>query len=425
MKKKVILKGPVLSQSGYGEQARFALRALRTREDIFDIYIVPTAWGQTGWVSEVSEERLWVDNKIKETHIYINSGGKFDISVQVTIPNEWENLATVNVGYTAGIETTKVAPIWLQKANQMDNIIVVSNHSKEVYENTVYQGKNKNTGQIVDILCTTPIDVVNYPVKDFKKEKMDLNLEYDFNYLAISQWGPRKNFDNLIKWFLEENFDQEVGLVLKTSFRNNSIIDREHTRKRLEALLEAHGGENRKCKLYLVHGDLTPEELTGLYQHKKIKALISTTHGEGYGLPLFEAAYNGLPVIVHGWSGQKDFLYVPDPRREGKNKPMFASVEYELKNVQPAAMWEGVIQHDSQWAFPKEASFKRRLREVRSEYSRFKKNAKKLQTYLINNFTEEKLYSEFCELVTKTKKGIEEDQYIGSVLRDTVVSSLI
>ena len=51
MKNKILLKGPVLSQSGYGEQARFALRALRSREDIFDIYIVPIAWGKTGWIN--------------------------------------------------------------------------------------------------------------------------------------------------------------------------------------------------------------------------------------------------------------------------------------------------------------------------------------------------------------------------------------
>ena len=37
MKKKIFVKGPVLSQSGYGEQSRFALRALKSREDLFDI----------------------------------------------------------------------------------------------------------------------------------------------------------------------------------------------------------------------------------------------------------------------------------------------------------------------------------------------------------------------------------------------------
>jgi glycosyltransferase involved in cell wall biosynthesis len=400
MKQKIILKGPVLSQSGYGEQARFALRALRSREDLFDIYIVPTNWGQTGWVSDANEERAWMDQRIAQTHVFTQQGGQFDISVQVTIPNEWERIAPINIGYTAGIETTKVAPVWLQKANEMDKVIVVSNHSKDVFEDTTYQGQNNQTGQIVNLTCQTPITAVNYPVRNFEKQKLNLKLDYDFNYLAISQWGPRKNFDNLVKWFLEENFDQEVGLVLKTSVKNNSIIDREHTGTRLKSLLRRFGGDNCKCKVYLLHGDLTPEEMNGLYQHSKIKALVSTAHGEGYGLPLFEAAYNGLPVVVSGWSGHCDFLYMPDARRKsGKKKPMFASVEYDLQNIQKEAVWNNVIQADSQWAYPREASFKRRLREVRSEHARFKRNAKKLQKYLVENFTEELMYRSFCNNV--------------------------
>jgi len=418
MKQKIVVRGPVLSQSGYGEQARFAIRALRTREDIFDIYIIPTAWGQTGWVSEVNEERAWTDKRIAQTHVFGQEGGHFDISLQITIPNEWEKMAPINIGYTAGIETTKVAPVWLQKANEMDKVIVVSNHSKNVFESSNYQGKNNQTGQIVHLACQTPIATVNYPVRHFEKEKLDLKLDYDFNYLAISQWGPRKNFDNLVKWFLEENFDQEVGLVLKTSVKNNSFIDRGHTGARLKSLLNNFGGENCKCKIYLVHGDLSQEEMTGLYQHPKIKALVSTVHGEGFGLPLFEAAYNGMPVIVSGWSGHCDFLYMPDKKRkEGKKKPMFASVEYDLKEVQKEAVWEGVIQADSQWAFPREASFKRRLREVRSEYSRFKRNATKLKKYLIENFTEEEKYSEFVAAIVNEEE-LDLESWLGDLNLD-------
>jgi glycosyltransferase involved in cell wall biosynthesis len=391
MRQKILIRGPILSQSGYGEQARFAMRALRSKEDIFDIFILPVTWGQTGWVSLDNEERKWVDEKIKATHEFTQQGGKFDISVQVTIPNEFQSLAPVNIGYTAGIETTKVAPVWIQKANEMDKIIVVSHHSKEVFKSTSYEGQNPNTGQLIKLECNTPIEVVNYPVRHFKKEKINLNLDYDFNYLAISQWGPRKNFDNLINWFIEENFDQEVGLVLKTSIKNNSIIDREFTEQKLKNIISSHG--DIKCKVYLLHGDLSEEQMTSLYQDKKIKCLISTTHGEGYGLPLFEAAYNGLPVICPGWSGQRDFLYIP--QKNGKLKPLFASVEYKLKQVQSEAVWEGVIQADSQWAFPIESSFKKRLREVRTENSRFKRNATKLKKYLVENFTEEKMYEAF------------------------------
>tara|TARA_R110002124_G_scaffold116400_9_gene272870 strand:+ start:12463 stop:13716 length:1254 start_codon:yes stop_codon:yes gene_type:complete len=400
MRQKILIRGPILTQSGYGEQTRFAMRALRSREDVFDIYVLPVAWGQTGWVSLDNEERKWIDEKIKSTHEYTQQGGKFDISVQVTIPNEFEKIAAVNIGYTAGIETNKVAPIWIQKANEMDKVVVVSQHSKNVFESTFYEGHNPNTGQLIKLECNSPIEVVNYPVRHFKKEKINLNLDYDFNYLAISQWGPRKNFDNLINWFIEENFDQEVGLVLKTSIKNNSIIDREFTKTRLKNIISSHG--DIKCKVYLLHGDLSEEQIAGLYQDKKIKCLISTTHGEGYGLPLFEAAYNGLPVICPGWSGQRDFLYIP--QKNGKLKPMFASVEYDLRQVQPTAIWEGVIQEDSQWAFPIESSFKKRLREVRTENSRFKRNASKLKKYLCENFTEEVQYKNFVNCIVSEEK---------------------
>ena len=115
MKKKILLKGPLLTRSGYGEQARFALRALKSREDLFDIFIQPLQWGQTSWLSAVDDDRAWIDYTIEKTIAYAQQGGKFDISIQVTIPNEWEKIANVNIGYTAGIETTKVAPLWVQR----------------------------------------------------------------------------------------------------------------------------------------------------------------------------------------------------------------------------------------------------------------------------------------------------------------------
>ena len=110
MNKKVIVRAPVLTRTGYGEHARFVLRCLREIEDKIDIYILPLPWGQSNWIWEDDEERQWLDENIKKTALYQQQGGQFDISVQVTIPNEWERMAPVNIGVTAGIETTKVAP---------------------------------------------------------------------------------------------------------------------------------------------------------------------------------------------------------------------------------------------------------------------------------------------------------------------------
>ena len=56
MRKKVLLVGPILTQSGYGEHARMIYRALKTREDLFDLFINPVNWGATSWANEDTDE---------------------------------------------------------------------------------------------------------------------------------------------------------------------------------------------------------------------------------------------------------------------------------------------------------------------------------------------------------------------------------
>tara|TARA_R110002020_G_scaffold302749_3_gene518159 strand:- start:768 stop:1787 length:1020 start_codon:yes stop_codon:yes gene_type:complete len=337
MKKKVLLKGPLLTRSGYGEHARFVLRALRSQEDMFDIFIHPLQWGQTSWLNESDEERRWIDYTIEKTIAYIQQGGTLDISLQVTIPNEWERIAPVNIGITAGIETTKVSAPWIQKGNEMDKIVVVSGHSKKVYEDTVYVATHNQTKEEIEIKLTTPIDVVNYPVKVYDAlPDLDLDLKNDFNFLCVAQAGPRKNLFNTIKWFVEEFHDDEVGLVLKTNIAKNCLMDREKILADIEGFL-SNQYENRKCSLYLLHGDMTDEEMHSLYKHSKISSLVLFSHGEGFGLPLFEAAYSGLPVVTVGWSGHLDFL-VDETGRE-----RFYSVRYDINQIPEEAFWEGVL----------------------------------------------------------------------------------
>ncbi len=141
-------------------------------------------------------ERTWIDRVVEKTIAYIQQGGQFDISLQVTIPNEWENMAPVNVGYTAGIETTKVSHQWIQKANEMNRIIVVSNHSKDVFESTVYTASHQNNPQqTFEFRTTTPIDAVDYPTKNFDNlPDLGIELEHDINFLTVAQFGPRKIF---------------------------------------------------------------------------------------------------------------------------------------------------------------------------------------------------------------------------------------
>lgn len=418
MKKKIVIKGPALSASGYGEQARFAIRSLKEKEDLFDLFLINIPWGKTGQASLSLEEKQFFDSLIGKTQAYAQqSGGKlqFDISLQVTIPNEFEKMADVNIGYTAGIETTKVSPQWIEKANVMDKIIVPSNHSKTVFEETVYKARNQETGEELDFKTNTPVEVCAFPAKVGEHLVPELKLSTDFNFLSVAQWGPRKNLLPTIKNFVKEFRDEEdVGLVLKVNMAKNSVMDKEVTRKKTEQVLDSIRKEvgEYKCKVYLLHGNLTEEEMRGLYRHPQIKAFVTTTHGEGFGLPMFEAAIAELPIAAPAWSSYVDFLYAPKKDKKTgktKNKPHFVKIDFDLKPVEKEAVWNGVIQEDSQWCWVKEHSTRDAMRELKKNHTTHLSTAKKLSSFIKDNFSENSQKELFSSLVYKKKRLVPEN----------------
>ena len=399
MKKKIFFRGPLLTRSGYGEQSRFALRALQSRPDLFEIFIQPLQWGKTSWVNEDSVDRDWIDLTIEKTIAYVQQGGQYDASFQVTIPNEWEKIAPVNIGYTAGIETTKVAHEWLTKGNNIDSIVVVADHARDSYKNTVYIGENKQTGHKVEFKLNTPIRTVNYPAKVYETlPELELDLEYDFNFLTVAQFGPRKNLVKTVELFVKEFQNEEIGLVLKSNIAKNCLMDREHMFNDLRNLMNTKYPE-RKCKLYLLHGDMTDEEMHSLYRHPKLKALVALTHGEGFGLPLFECAYSGMPVICAGWSGQMDFLYEKDTQTSSSYNAAF-----DTHAVPEQVVWENVIIKESGWAYPREQSARQQMRKCYADLTgphaaeveqSFKEFAERTQ----QRFAQEKQYAEMVQAV--------------------------
>ena len=129
-----------------------------------------------------------------------------------------------------------------------------------------------------------------------------------------------------------------------------------------------------------------------------MNSLINIGHGEGYGLPLFEAAYRGLPLITTTWSGQMDFICKPN--KKGKLVPRVNRVLYDIETVQKRAVWKGVIQADSKWAYAKESSFKNALKEAIEKKTHWENEAQALKNHILENFTEEKIYNDFVTTMT-------------------------
>ena len=106
MKKLMLICAPVSSRSGYGSHARDLVHAL-INMDKYDIHILPQKWGNT------PENALSSNNK-RDREIMKRVVGEedqkipFDISFQVTVPNEFSKWAKYNIGVTAGFEATMV-----------------------------------------------------------------------------------------------------------------------------------------------------------------------------------------------------------------------------------------------------------------------------------------------------------------------------
>lgn len=372
-KRKILVRGPALSRSGYGEHCRAVLRSLRS-DDRNEVYLLNVGWGSSGWLCEDTEERSWIDQTIIKTASEIQSGVRdFATSIQVQLPIEWQNLCERNIGVCAGVETTKAPSEWIDACKSMDRVLVPSVHSKNCF-----------TEEVSDL-----IEVINFPSRKITPKKVDFNFSTDFNFLTVAQWNPRKNVEQTIASFIQEFQNEEVGLVLKLNIKGGSHIDREHVARRLEAILREFP-EERKCKVHLLHGTLTDEEMFSLYGDKKVSCYVTTTHGEGFGLPIFEAAQNALPVIAPVWGGIEDY-----------SGGFISEVDYEVDNLKDHHSWEGVLEKDSQWCFPKTSSVREKMREVYSNHSKFKGIAKKHQNFIKENFTEQKINMGYNSVVDK------------------------
>mgnify|MGYP002628295261 CR=1 FL=1 len=392
---KILLEAPILTQSGYGEHSRVVYQSLKDKG--YDIYINPLNWGNTSWTRSEDEEEI--GKLIVNFHKYMkeskdqNKNPEFDMQIHVGILNEFQKKGKYSVCVTAGIETDRVSSAWLIKTHQgVDKIIVPSTHSRKTMTEVSYEVENKKTSEKTVLRCACPVDVVPYPVKEFASAPIEIDIDTDFNFLSVALLGPRKNLENSIKWFLEE-FKEEpnVGLIVKTAISKSSLIDRRATIRHIKDILANH--KNSKCKVYLLHGNMTPGEINSLYSNSKVKAFTTATHGEGYGLPVFEAAYNGIPVIATDWSAHLDFL--SGPYKEAgkiKEKKLFARVDYKMGEIPKHVIWKDILIEGAQWAYPIEASYKTQLRKVYKNYGMYKKWAKALKDRILETHRAQAVY---------------------------------
>ena len=384
--KNVIIRAPLLSISGYGVHSRQVFKWLESRKD-FNIFSQVVQWGNTSWMINPDLDDGIV-GRIMSTSRDI--GERPDLSFQVQLPDEWDpNLAKINVGISAVVETDRCSPSWIQAMNKMDAIVVPSNHIK----NTIL-----NSGQLL-----TKIFVIGEwfydEILDETRSAVDLDLEFDtsFNFLSVATFTghdpetDRKNLYNTIKWFCETfPNDKDVGLILKTNFGRGTHIDRTITKNTVRSIL----GEVRKGtfpRIHLIHGNLSTDEVISLYRRDDVKCLVSLTRGEGFGLPLLEAAACGLPVMATNWSAHLDFL--------GLGR--FIPVHYRLTEITDKRVDNRIFFKGFKWASPIEGDFKKKIKKFRKSSEIPEQWAKDLSVSVSEKFSSKFIMSLYDNMISE------------------------
>ena len=427
MKPFIIVQGPVATRSGYGNHTRDLVLAL-IKADKYDIQIISLPWGVCPMdaLKKANPDHIAINKCIARTNITKQP----DVFIQISVPNEFlmgpDNKpfggGKYNIGVTAGIETTIVPADFIQGANRMDLVITTSEHSKEGFVRSVFDQVDEKTKQKTAVLkLEKPIEVLfeGVDLDTYKKVKViDKSVETelsdikdDFCYLFVGHWlkgnigHDRKDVGMMLKTFCEsfkrKSPKNRPGLILKSSGAGFSIMDRDDIYKKVQMILRPYG--DKIPNIYLIHGDMNDEEMNSLYNHPKVKSMISFTKGEGFGRPLAEFAMTGKPIIASNWSGQLDFL----------EKDYCTLLPGQLNEVDPSAQDRFVIK-GSKWFTVDYGTASRVLQDCMKNYKVYIERSRKMPQHMKDNFSRNKMSEILCKLVDKGLEGV--PQQVGLTL---------
>lgn len=397
----VVVSCPVDTYSGYGSRSRDFVKALIDL-DKYNVQILAQRWGETRW-------GYLKDHNLSElaTRVISTLNQQPDIWVQISIPNEFQKIGKYNIGVTAGIETTICDPGWVKGANNMDLLLVSSNHSKETFLRSKFEVADEKTKQIKERIQLTVkmevlfegMDLTKFLPSSEKTEVTDTldSIPESFCFLTTGHWmqgdfgEDRKNMGYTIKSFLEtfKNKKSPPALVMKVHSMTTSILDRDRILDKVDEVRKTVRGS--LPNIYLLHGEVSEKEMNSLYNHPKIKALVSLPKGEGFGRPFLEFSLTNKPIIASSWSGQTDFL----------DKEFVRYVKGDLTQVHASAAVKNVILQESQWFTPDSIDVARAFKDVHQNYKQWITKAKRQGHKSRTEFSFEKMVETLDNLLTQ------------------------
>ena len=413
----ILVTAPVETRSGYGNHSRDICQAL-IEMDKYDVRIQSVRWGST------PPNALEKDNPI---HQEINKRilrqpsleKQPDLHLHIVIPNEFQAIGKINIGMTAGIEHTIPPASWVEGCNRMDMVVFTSEFSRNGFASVTFDKLDNNSKQVVGQLKLEKPTEVLFEGADTNiyKEVNEISpllsgkfskIEEDFCFLFVGHWlsgnlgEDRKDIGMLLKVFytIFKNKKNQPALILKTSGAGFSIMDRNEMMKKIRLVKDSMRGD-KLPNVYLLHGDLTDEEMNQMYNHPKVKAHLTFTHGEGFGRPMLEATLSGKPMLAPISTGQADFLH----------KEYTVELPHEMTKVPASAFPKDYGNSEALWSTVNYGMAGKLMEDVYQNYDKYKLKAKKQMIVNKEMFSHEamkqKLEDIISPLISKIPQPVE------------------
>ena len=373
------------------ESSGYGLAALSNMNALLDlgcpIHWVPLVLGERGYcpwyqsrsakrsVEKILHECLSEHDQIERLIACLEPIEKYQSIVMHVVPEYWPYLKESgrnHVGYTVW-ETTRLPGHFPDLVNQVDRVLVPASFNKPIFERSGV----KIPIHVVPHILKPTASLAESDISNMRK-LTEVPPE-NFLFYSINAWTARKSLWNLVHtYFSTFTSTDQVSLVLKTSARGpGSPTDvSEHDTQSLVSTIASE--YSRPAHIKVINHKTSNSEIAAL--HKLGDCFVSTSHSEGWGLGMFEAAGAANPVIATGWGGHLDFL----------PKELAYLTNYEFTPVLDA-LGESSYSKDQRWATVDPQSFSEQFNKVIARPESARQKAKQASDRLHQKFNLKKI----------------------------------
>lgn len=336
---KLLYIGHYKENSGWSKAAINAIEAISST----DIDVVCRDVKLTDTVPIVNSKILQLESKDLNNVEYC---------IQHVLPHHLTgtNKFKKNIAYfVSEMDSIKYHP-WYHNLMLVDEVWVPNTDARV---NLINDGFDQNKIRVIP----HTFDMLKYV--DSRQRIVFGNKNHTFKFYFICEIDDRKNLESIIRCFHSEfHASEPVSLVLKikrtgadpVTLKNGiaKLCDELKTQMRLYKNINEYNHE------IIITDDFTDEQMSVL--HLSCDCYVGPTHGEGWGIPSFDAMCYGKTPICSDEGGPKNYI-----DRNNKNTGWLVGGTYGVCNHRNAA-FNDIFTAANNWFIPNEIEVKKAMR---------------------------------------------------------------